>query len=58
MMVELLQTVRPSVIETGAHYGGSALLFSDMMLLLGIPITIITVDFTPKMDGRPRPTPD
>src|SRR5437899_1757266 len=54
MMLELLQTVRPSVlIETGTHYGGSALLFSDMMSLLEIPITIITVDFNPKWTVDP-----
>jgi cephalosporin hydroxylase len=54
MMLELLQTVRPSVlIETGTHYGGSALLFSDMMSLLGIPVTIITVDFNPKWSVDP-----
>jgi cephalosporin hydroxylase len=54
MMLELLQSVRPSVlIETGTHYGGSALLFSEMMSLLGSPVTIITVDFNPKWTVDP-----
>jgi cephalosporin hydroxylase len=54
MMLELLQAVRPSVlIETGTHYGGSALLFSDIMSLLRIPVTIITVDINPKWTVDP-----
>jgi len=54
MMLELLQAVRPSVlVETGTHYGGSALLFSDVMSLLGIPMTIITVDINPKWTVDP-----
>jgi cephalosporin hydroxylase len=54
IMLELLQSVRPSVlIETGTHYGGSALLFSEIMSLLGSPVTIITVDFNPKWTVDP-----
>jgi cephalosporin hydroxylase len=54
VMVELLQTVRPSVlIEIGTHYGGSSLLFSDMMSLLGISVTIITIDINPKWTVDP-----
>jgi cephalosporin hydroxylase len=55
MMLELLQSVRPSVlIETGTHHGGSALYFSEMMTLLGSPIRIITIDINPKWHVDPE----
>lgn len=42
MMLELLQRVRPSVlVETGTHYGGSALYFAEMTALLGHPCSIV-----------------
>lgn len=55
MMMELLQRVRPSVlIETGTHYGGSALYFAEMTKLLGQPCSVITVDINPKFSYRPE----
>jgi cephalosporin hydroxylase len=54
MQVELLQSVRPSVIiETGTHYGASALFFAEMGRLLGIATTVITVDINPKWTVDP-----
>jgi cephalosporin hydroxylase len=55
MMLELLQRVRPSVlIETGTHYGGSALYFSEMTRLLDQPCSVITVDINPKFTYSPE----
>jgi cephalosporin hydroxylase len=55
MMLELISRVRPSVlIETGTHYGGSALYFAEMASLLGQPCSVITVDINPKLAYRPE----
>jgi cephalosporin hydroxylase len=55
MMLELLQSVKPSVlIETGTHHGASALYFSEMMKLLGSPLTVITIDINPKWHCDPK----
>jgi cephalosporin hydroxylase len=55
MMLELICRVRPSVlIETGTHYGGSALYFAEMATLLGQPCSVITVDINPKLAYRPE----
>lgn len=55
MIVELFQRVRPSVvIETGTHRGGSASFYADMLRLLQIPATVITVDLNPKWSFDPR----
>ena len=55
MLIELMQLVRPSVIvETGTAYGGSALFFSDIMRLLELPCTIITVDPNPRWSFDPE----
>lgn len=54
MIVELFQHVRPSVvIETGTHRGGSASFYADMLGLLKIPATVITVDINPKWSFDP-----
>lgn len=56
MMLEILQSVRPSVlIETGTHHGGSALFFSEMLTLLSCPTRIITIDINPKWHVDPEP---
>ena len=50
IMIELLFTLKPSlIVETGTHYGGSALLWADMMAIFGQPCTVITVDVNPKI---------
>lgn len=55
MIVELFQKVRPAVlIETGTHRGGSASFYADMLRLLGIPATIVTVDLNPKWSFDPE----
>lgn len=54
MIVELLQRVRPTVlIETGTHRGGSASFYADMLRLLGVPATVVTVDLNPKWSFDP-----
>jgi cephalosporin hydroxylase len=54
MIVELLQRVKPTVlIETGTHRGGSASFYADMLRLLGIPATVITIDLNPKWSFDP-----
>lgn len=55
MMLELMQTVRPSVlIETGTHEGGSALYFAELTKLLGHTCSVITVDYNPKFGYSPE----
>jgi cephalosporin hydroxylase len=54
MQIELLQSIRPSVVvETGTHYGASALFFAEMAKLLGISTTVVTVDINPKWQVDP-----
>ena len=54
MIVELLQRIRPTVvIETGTHRGGSASFYADMLKLIGVQATIITVDLNPKWSFDP-----
>jgi cephalosporin hydroxylase len=54
MMLELIQTVRPAVIiETGTHFGGSAVFFADMTALLGIHCHVVTIDINPKWNFDP-----
>jgi cephalosporin hydroxylase len=55
MVLELMQTLRPSVmVETGTHRGGSALFFSDMAKVLGLPTKLVTVDLNPKWTVDPQ----
>jgi cephalosporin hydroxylase len=55
MIVELFQKLRPRVIvETGTHRGGSASFYADMLRLLEIEATVITVDINPKWSFEPR----
>jgi cephalosporin hydroxylase len=54
MIVELLERLRPTaVVETGTHYGGSAVYFADMLRLLGIEAPVVTIDFNPKWSLDP-----
>jgi cephalosporin hydroxylase len=49
--IELIQKIKPKyIIETGTHFGASALYFSDMVKMLGIDTTIITIDINPKLN--------
>jgi cephalosporin hydroxylase len=54
MIVELLQRVKPGVlIETGTHRGGSASFYADMLRLLDVSATVITIDINPKWSFDP-----
>jgi cephalosporin hydroxylase len=55
MMVELFQKLRPRVlVETGTHFGGSALFFADITKTLGLDCTIVTIDYNPKWSVDPK----
>jgi cephalosporin hydroxylase len=55
MVVELFQRVRPSVVvETGTHMGGSASFYADVLRMLGIEATVITIDINPKWSFDPE----
>ena len=55
MIVEILQRVRPALlVETGTHRGGSASFYADIMRILGLDATIITIDLNPKWSFDPR----
>lgn len=54
-IIELFQIIRPSVlIETGTHFGGSALYFAEMCKVLNIACSIITIDINPKFTYSPE----
>jgi cephalosporin hydroxylase len=41
---------RPDVvIETGTHFGGSALYFADLARIMGLELDVLTIDFNPKI---------
>jgi cephalosporin hydroxylase len=55
MTIELFQKLRPTaVIETGTHFGGSAIYYADMLRLFQIPSQVITIDFNPKWNIEPE----
>jgi cephalosporin hydroxylase len=55
IIVELMQRLRPAIIlETGTHYGGSAIFYADMANILDIPCIIITIDINPKWIIDPK----
>lgn len=52
--VELLQRLAPSaILETGTHQGASATFFADLLALLDIPCSVVTVDINPKWSFDP-----
>jgi cephalosporin hydroxylase len=53
-LTDLLQRLKPRVIvETGTHWGASALYFAEMMALFQLPCVVITIDFNPKWTFDP-----
>jgi cephalosporin hydroxylase len=54
-IVELMQRLRPAVIlETGTHYGASAIFYADIAKILDIPSIVITIDINPKWTIAPE----
>jgi len=54
MIVELLHCVKPAVlIETGTHRGGSTSFYADMLRVLDVSATVITIDINPKWSFDP-----
>jgi cephalosporin hydroxylase len=54
MMLELFQRIRPRVlVETGTHFGGSALFYADLLRTLGIDCLVVTIDINPKWSIDP-----
>ncbi len=54
VIVELFERLRPSVVvETGTHFGGSAIYFADMLRTLGVDSSVITIDINPKWSVDP-----
>ena len=55
MVLELFQRLRPAaIVETGTHRGGSASFYADMLRVLEISGTVITVDMNPKWTFDPK----
>ncbi len=54
MLVELFQQLRPAaLVETGTQYGGSASFYADVLRMMEIPCTVVTVDINPKWSFDP-----
>jgi len=54
MVVELFQRLKPTVIiETGTHHGGSASFYADMLRMLDVPASVVTIDLNPKWSFDP-----
>ena len=53
--IDILQEVKPSIIiETGTHYGASAMFYADICSILNIDCKVITIDINPKWHLDPN----
>jgi cephalosporin hydroxylase len=55
MMIELFQRLRPTaIVETGTYRGGSASFWADMLRVLEIPASVVTIDVHPQWSFAPE----
>ena len=53
--IDIFQELKPSVIiETGTHYGASAMFYADICNILNINCKVITIDINPKWSIDPE----